>query len=319
MSASLSSQCSNGPSNGLGIFSVASDWSTTSVSVNAYNATDGSCLLQWKCDNACQLLAPDSTKLSLRSSRSSFASYVSYSLELPGFTASATAGAAPSDPSFGIRGAFYAPNGNALNLTALRGATSVVSIRLTPYVVKSSAGVTTSVAFEPSLAGSQFGRTIDAVSFNFSDESGFQIDFVLSRNSLSLLLYVILCIVLFPCLAFFSLYSPFLCIIIFAAPNRMRLSSTFSSCWHRSSALLSPSTLPRCAPLRIFFKCSRRLELLCRRAFFLTKLSQILETRMRQAISPPHWKCSNILPLSIGSSTKPMPHAINPSPISGAE
>jgi hypothetical protein len=161
------------------------------VALNVYNASDGSCLLQWKCSTACQLLAPDSTKLSLRSAQSSLASYVSYSLELPGFTASATASATSSDPSFGICGAFYAPNGNALNLTALRGATSVVSIRLTPYVVKSSAGVTTSVAFEPSLAGSQLGRTIDAASFNVSDESGFQIDFALSRNSLSLLLYVI--------------------------------------------------------------------------------------------------------------------------------
>jgi hypothetical protein len=187
----LAVQCSSGPSNGLGIFSVASDWSATSVPFNSYNATDGSCLLQWKCGSMCQLLAPDSTKLSLRSSLSSFANYVSYSLDLPGFTASASASASSSDPSFCIGGAFYAPNGNALNLTALRGAASIVSIRLTPYVVKSSAGITTGVAFEPSLAGSQFGSTIDAASFDFSDKSGFQIDFVLSRNSLSLLLYVI--------------------------------------------------------------------------------------------------------------------------------
>jgi hypothetical protein len=41
------------------------------------------------------------------------------------------------------------------------------------------------VAFEPSLTGVQFGDTISTSTFDFRRSVGFEIDFVLSRSTLS--------------------------------------------------------------------------------------------------------------------------------------
>ncbi len=191
-------QCNNTTS-GLAISStVASIWSGKQTSSNVPNANDGSCTLVWRCE-ACRLdPAASGVTLRLRSPMRSWVSYVSYTLQLPAFSQSAdvnltktTSSAAVADASlpFAISGSFYAPGTSATNMSAVRGEFSTtVSLFLTPYLKASAAGVTTDVAFLPSLIGLQFatGSTLTPAAFAFHDATGFSIDFVLERSSLSL-------------------------------------------------------------------------------------------------------------------------------------
>jgi hypothetical protein len=174
---------------------TGSAWRGSIASENVYSERDGACTLHWRCSNDCSLdptLLP--TTLRVRSTPRSWANYVAYTLQLPAFTPDATRAASSADSPFVISNAFYAPGSSRQNMTLLRGAAATtVKLYLTPYVKATAASDVTGVAFLPSLLGTQFGSAMAASAFTFNDTSGFAIDFVLTRNTLSMVLYVHVC------------------------------------------------------------------------------------------------------------------------------
>jgi hypothetical protein len=176
--------CSSNSSS-VRLTSESGAWSSAPSSTASLNA-DGSCVLVWQCGPKCQMVetASGQTVLKLLSTSQSAASYVSYTLQLPSFTSSALD--ASSGSPFVLSSSFYAPNTDGVTAGALQGTSATsVNLQLSPYVVASSSGVTQMVAFEPSLTGVQFGDTTSASTFDFRRSVGFEIDFVLSRSTLS--------------------------------------------------------------------------------------------------------------------------------------
>jgi hypothetical protein len=174
----------------------ASAWSVSASSSGSLSAADGSCTLRWQCGPSCQMIETSSGSTSLRlvSTNQSAASFVSYALQLPSFSADAVS--VGSGSAFTLSSSFYAPNTNAQTMGALQGSpATVVSVQLTPYVVSSGSGVMQMVAYQPSLNGVQFGGTISTSTFDFSNPAGFEIDFVLSRNTLSLVKCVLIVLI----------------------------------------------------------------------------------------------------------------------------
>ncbi len=187
-------QCANGTANGFGVFATDADWSAPSIATNLYNPSDASCTLLWRCGNTCKLIAPSTTTLQLRSPPRSWASALAFEIRTPKFaTGSAPVsdfGAAP----FQLSTAFYSVasgSGIGSERVALRGPNATtVSLVLTPTIVNASGSVTTAVAFEPSLIAIARGNSMSFDAFNFSSADGFTVNFVLTRNTISLVLYV---------------------------------------------------------------------------------------------------------------------------------
>ncbi len=187
-------QCStstlNGTDNSFRINELnAADWSVAPTRVdNVHNPRDGSCTLTWRCDKRCSMLAITSATLRLSSPPRSWASYVSFKMSTPLFASNSTPlpefGSAP----FQFERSFYAPPGadqGANSFSALRGS-ATINIALTPYIVNASSSETKAVAFEPSLLGISFGNVTSFETFDFSRPDGFTLDFVLTRNTFSL-------------------------------------------------------------------------------------------------------------------------------------
>ena len=184
-------QCAAGPANGFGIFeSRRVDWSVLPTRApNAYNETDGSCTLSWRCDGRCTMLAASSATLQLRSPSRSWVNFVQFAVVAPLFAS----GTFSLVPDFGvlpfrIERSFYVSADTIpshLN-SSLRGAASI-NLALTPYVINASSTATKAVAFEPSVLGLEFGDGVTTLdSFDFGAADGFTLNFVLNRNSLSL-------------------------------------------------------------------------------------------------------------------------------------
>jgi hypothetical protein len=92
------------------------------------------------------------------------------------------------DAPFQFERSFFAPaiDGQAANsLSALRGS-ATINLALTPYIVNASSAETKAVAFEPSMLGISYGNVTTFETFNFSTQDGFTLNFVLTRNTLSL-------------------------------------------------------------------------------------------------------------------------------------
>jgi hypothetical protein len=92
------------------------------------------------------------------------------------------------DAPFQFERSFFAPtiDGQAVNsLSALRGS-ATINLALTPYIVNASSVETKAVAFEPSVLGISYGNVTTFETFNFSTQDGFTLNFVLTRNTLSL-------------------------------------------------------------------------------------------------------------------------------------
>ena len=190
----MADQCSSGTLNGTDdSFRIhelnAADWSAAPTRVsNAYNPRDGSCTLTWRCDKRCMLRAVSSATLQLRSPPRSWASHVSFKVSTPLFASNSTPAPEFGSAPFQFERSFYAPptDGQGANsFSALRGKVTI-NLALTPYIVNASSTETKAVAFEPSLLGISYGNVTTFETFNFSEPDSFTLDFVLSRNTLSL-------------------------------------------------------------------------------------------------------------------------------------
>ena len=75
------------------------------------------------------------------------------------------------------------------NYTALRGlaSPSVVSLQLTNFMINLSS--TTRITYQPAISNTQFGSVIAQDQFEFHSADGFQVDFLLSRNSFTIVKY----------------------------------------------------------------------------------------------------------------------------------
>jgi hypothetical protein len=188
--------CTSGPANGFGIFAQSADWSVSPTRVpNQFNSIDGSCRLIWRCEGRCSMLALVSTTLQLRSPSRSWASAVSFSITTPLFVKESSIDNTFGSVSFQLSSSFYAsPSSDVvLNDTsfAIRGPSATqVKISLSPHVLMDSNGNYSSVAFEPSLVGITYGDVTSLSTFNFASNDGFSVSFVLTRSSLSLVMYV---------------------------------------------------------------------------------------------------------------------------------
>ena len=126
--------------------------------------------------------------LTLQSLPTSWANAISFVLRTPVFS---TASAPVNDfgqSSFQLSSSFYSTDTAAdISSTAFRGPASsptLVNFELTPTIVNSSASNTVAVAFEPSLLGFVRGETVSPNNFTVGD--GFTVQFVLNRNTFSL-------------------------------------------------------------------------------------------------------------------------------------
>ncbi len=75
------------------------------------------------------------------------------------------------------------------NYTALRGLANptVASLQLTNFVINLSS--TTRITYQPAISTTQFGSVITQDQFDFQSADGFQVDFLLSRNSFTIVKY----------------------------------------------------------------------------------------------------------------------------------
>lgn len=194
------SSCANGSANGFGIYHKSSDWSgTPTTAPNSFSATDGSCTLQWTCAGMCAMNAASAATLQLKSPPRAWASYVWYSLSTPVFASKTTAVDDFGTVPFQVSGGLYSPSdGTPQNFTAFRGSGATnISLTLTPMIVNNTNGVTSAVAFEPSVTGVQPGDVTTRDAFNFNSADGFSVNFVLQRNTISLVKCVVVCVLCF--------------------------------------------------------------------------------------------------------------------------
>jgi hypothetical protein len=87
-----------------------------------------------------------------------------------------------------MQGQLVAPR--VTNSTALRGFANptVTSLQLTNFMINSSS--TTRITYQPAISTTQFGSVITQDQFDFQSADGFQVDFLLSRNSFTIVKYV---------------------------------------------------------------------------------------------------------------------------------
>jgi hypothetical protein len=187
--------CENTQGSGIGIFAQPSEWSAAPTRIsNRFNYTDGSCLVIWRCEGKCTMLALETATLQLRSPTRSWASAVTFTVTTPLFVKETVVDDTFVAVPFQISASFYAslPSTTATNDTyfAMRGTSATqVQISLSPHVLMDSNGKYISVAFEPSLLGISYGDVTSFSTFDFSSPDGFAISFLLTRSSLSLVLY----------------------------------------------------------------------------------------------------------------------------------
>ncbi len=75
------------------------------------------------------------------------------------------------------------------NNTALRGLAepTVVSLQLTNFMINLTSS--TRITYQPAISNTQFGSVITQEQFDFQSADGFQVDFLLSRNSFTIVKY----------------------------------------------------------------------------------------------------------------------------------
>jgi hypothetical protein len=176
----------------LQVKSTASDWGVSALISTSWADEgangDGSCTITWQCAS-CAFVSPRAGTLSLVAPVRAWATYIEYAFDMPRMTSSALDANSVSDPLpvFRLEGQLVAPG--VTNNTALRGLAepTVVSLQLTNFMINLTD--ITRITYQPAISNTQMGRVIKQDQFDFQSADGFQVDFLLSRNSFTIVKY----------------------------------------------------------------------------------------------------------------------------------